>query len=147
MNAIVSALRLDALRTGWRRWAVIGVLTSIAAIAIFKLYVFVVPPDENRAAGDEIIAALEAYKVGYKRYPDRLAQLQPKYLNRIPQPAPGTNFVYADSSDGSTAWFGYQTLSEFFYEYDTRTRKWEAIGYDQSEALRKQTKEFVMGPK
>jgi hypothetical protein len=94
-----------------------------------------------------IVAAVEAYKVSNKRYPEKLAELQPKYLGKIPRPAPGTNFVYASSSDGAAAWFGYQTLRDVFVEYDSRTRTWQELEYDQSEALRIRTKEFVMGPK
>jgi len=34
-----------------------------------------------------------------------------------------------------------------FCEYDSRTRHWQNLDYDQSDALRQQVKEFVMGPK
>jgi hypothetical protein len=103
--------------------------------------------DENRPAGEEIVAAVEAYKAGNKRYPEKLAQLQPKYLGKIPTPAPGTNFVYATSPEGTSAWFGYQTRRDVFCEYDSGTRKWRNLEYDQSDALRMRTKEFVIGPK
>jgi len=34
-----------------------------------------------------------------------------------------------------------------FCEYDSGTRKWRNLEYDQSDALRMRTKEFVIGPK
>src|SRR5689334_25381973 len=93
MNAIVGALRLDALRTNWRRSAVIALFAVAATFATYKLAIAVLFKDENRPAGEEIVAALEAYKARNKRYPEKLAALQPNYLGKIPAPAPGTNFV------------------------------------------------------
>ena len=147
MNSIVSALGIPRLRTGWRKWAVVAGGAFVVACVLYKLVVVFVLNDANHPAAEQIVAAVEAYKLGNKRYPERLAQLQPKYLAKIPQPAAGTNFVYASSSDGTTAWFGYQTQRETFVEYDSRTRKWESLDYSASDALRVQGKEFVMGPK
>ena len=147
MNAIVSALRLSALRTRWRSAAGIALGAVVVTFVAYKLAVAFVFRDENRPAGEEIVAAIEAYKAGNKRYPERLAALQPKYLNKIPAPAAGTNFVYAIPSDGKAAWFGYQTLRGVFIEYDSQTRNWREMDYDDSQALRMLTKEFVMGPK
>jgi hypothetical protein len=145
-NAIASAL-VTELRTAWRKWAIVAGVSVVGVFVLYKLATKVVFADENRPAGEEIVAAVEAYKVGHKHYPEKLAELQPKYLAKIPKPAPGTNFVYASSSDGSTAWFGYQTLGDAFREYNSGTHKWQDLEYDQSEALRMRTKEFVMGPK
>jgi hypothetical protein len=145
-NAIASAL-VTELRTAWRKWAIVAGVSLVVLVVLYKLVMIFVLTDENRPAGEEIVAAVEAYKAGNKRYPEKLAQLQPKYLGMIPKPAPGTNFVYATSSDGAAAWFGYQTLRDVFCEYDSRTRNWQNLDYDQSEALRMRTKEFVMGPK
>ena len=144
-NQIATAL-VTELRTRWRKWAIVAGVGLVGLVVLYKVFVVVVT-DENRPAGEEIVAAVEAYKVSNKRYPEKLAQLQPKYLGMIPKPAPGTNFVYAASSDGAAAWFGYQTLRDVFCEYDSRTRKWQNLEYDESDALRQQTKEFVMGPK
>ena len=119
----------------------------VALIVIYKLVVIFVLTDENRPAGEEIVAAIEAFKQGNKRYPEKLAQLQPKYLGRIPRPAPGTNFVYGVSSDGAAAWFGYQTSGGGLREYASETRKWREVDYSDSDALRMGTKEFVIGPK
>ena len=143
-NALASAL-VTELRTNWRRSAVVGAGVLIALIAIYELVVTFVLTDENRPAGKQIVAAVEAFKQGNKRYPEHLAELQPRYLATIPRPAAGTNFVYAISSDGTVAWFGYQTSSGGISEYATDTRKWRDIEYDDSEALRMRTKEFVMG--
>jgi len=144
---IVSALGIPELRTGWRKWAVVAGGAFVLLYVLYKLVVIFVLTDVNQPASEQIVGAVEMYKVGNKRYPERLAQLQPKYLAKIPQPAPGTNFVYAASSDGTTAWFGYQTQRDTFIEYDSRTRKWETLDYSASEALRVQDKEFVKGPK
>jgi hypothetical protein len=143
-KALASAL-VTGLRTNWRRASVVGAGTLVALIVIYKLVVTFVLTDENRPAGEEIVAALEAFKLGNKRYPEKLAELQPKYIGKIPRPAPGTNFVYAVSSDGRDAWFGYQTSSGGLSEYGSGTRKWRDIEYDDSDALRMRTKEFVMG--
>lgn len=147
MNAIVTALRLSALRTRWRRAAIVAFATVAGVYIVYKLVTLFAFRDENRPAGEQIVAAVEAYKAANKRYPEKLALLQPRYLGKIPPPAPGTNFVYAIPSDGSAAWFGYQTLRGVFSEYDSRTRTWRELDYDDSQALRMQTKEFVMGPK
>ena len=145
-NRIANAL-VTELRTAWRKWAIVAGAGLVVLVVVYKLLVVFVLTDENRPAGEEIVAAVDAYKVSNKRYPEKLAQLQPKYLGKIPNPAPGTNFVYATSPDGATAWFGYQTLRDVFCEYDSRTRKWQYREYDDSDALRQQAKEFVMGPK
>ena len=145
-NALASAL-VTELRANWRRWSVVGAGSLVGLIVAYKMVVIFVLTDVNRPAGEEIVAAVEAYKVSNKRYPEKLAQLQPKYLGKVPKPAPGTNFVYAASQDGAAAWFGYQTLRDVFCEYDSRTRRWQNLDYDQSDALRQQVKEFVMGPK
>jgi hypothetical protein len=145
-NMIASALVAE-LRTAWRKWAIVAGAGLVVLVVLYKLVMIFVLTDENRPASEEIVAAVEAYKVSNKRYPEKLAQLQPKYLGKIPKPAPGTNFVYASSPDGAAAWFGYQTLRDVFCEYDSRTRTWQNLDYDQSEALRMRTKEFVMGPK
>jgi len=147
MNAIVSALRLSALRTRWPRTAIIAFVTLAGAYVGYKLLTAFVLVDENRPAGEEIVAAVEAYKAANKRYPENLALLQPKYVGKIPSPAPGTNFVYAIPSDGSAAWFGYQTSRGMLNEYDSQTRKWRELDFDDSHALRMPTKQFVLGPK
>jgi hypothetical protein len=145
-NALASAL-VTELRANWRRWSVVGAGSLVGLIVAYKMVVIFVLTDVNRPAGEEIVAAVEAYKVSNKRYPEKLAQLQPKYIGKIPRPAPGTNFVYAVSSDGTVAWFGYQASSGGLSEYGSGTRKWRDIEYDDSDALRMGTKEFVMGPK
>ena len=148
MNAIVERVRLAAGRIGWRKGAIFGAAIVVAVFAAYWALTRVAFRDENRPAGDEIVAALEAYKAANKRYPEKLAQLQPKFLGKVPKPAPGTNFVYGISYDGTSAWFGYQTMGEAFMEFDSQARKWESLeNHDSSQALRARTKEFVMGPK
>ena len=147
MNEVVDKLRLAAQRIGLRKAAIATAGVLVVLFAVYWVLAAFVLRDENRPAGDEIVAAFEAYKAANKRYTERLAELQPKYLGKVPKPAPGTNFVYGTTYDGSSAWFGYQTLRDAFMEYDCQTRKWEKIEYDGSQALRARTKEFVMGPK
>lgn len=145
-KAIATAL-VTELRINWRKWSIVGAGALVALIVVYQLVTIFALTDENRAAGKEIVAAVEAFKQGNKRFPEHLADLQPKYLAKIPKPAPGTNFVYAISSDGTVAWFGYQTVRGGLSEYDSSTRKWRDVDYDDSDALRMTMKEFVMGPK
>ena len=119
----------------------------VAAYVIYRGIVVFVLADENQPAGEKIVAAVETYKRANGRFPEKLAQLQPRFLAAIPQPASGTNFVYAASSDGTTCWFGYQTRRDMFNEYDSSTHKWQYLEYEDSDALKRLTKEFVMGPK
>jgi hypothetical protein len=140
-------MNLRGLPTGWRRNAVIA---GAVVVAVFVIYRGIVPhvlPEENRPAGEAIVAALEAYKRANGRYPEKLAQLQPRFLAAIPQPVSGTNFAYAATSDGTACWFGYQTPRDMYNEYDSRVRKWQYLEYEDSDALRMRVKEFVMGPK
>jgi hypothetical protein len=147
MNSIVTALGIPALRTRWRKWAVVAGGAFVLLYVLYKLVVAFVLADANEPASEQIVAAVERYKLGNKRYPEKLSELQPKYLPKIPQPAPDTNFIYATSSDGTIAWFGYQTQRDTFIEYDSRTRKWQSLDYSASDALQAPNKEFVMGPK
>src|SRR5207248_10731498 len=109
MSSIVDALGISALRTRWRQWAVIAGGSLVVLYAVYKLVVIFVLTDENQPASEEIVAAAEVYKPSNKRYPEKIAQLQPKYLPQIPQPAPGTNFVDATNSDDTAARLGYRT--------------------------------------
>ena len=127
--------------------AVIAGGVVVAAYVIYRGIVVFVLADENQPAGEKIVAAVETYKRANGRFPEKLAQLQPRFLAAIPQPVSGTNFVYAASSDGTTCWFGYQTRRATLNEYDSQTRKWQYLDYDDSDALRMRVKEFVMGPK
>jgi hypothetical protein len=147
MNSIVTALGIPALRTRWRKWAVVVGGAFVLLYVLYRLVVAFVLGDANQPASEQIVAAVETYKLGNKRYPEKLSELQPKYLPKIPHPAPDTNFVYATSSDGTIAWFGYQTQRGTFIEYDSRTRKWQKLEYSASDALQAQNKEFVTGPK
>ena len=148
MNATALASSLvTRLRENWRLFAIVGASVVAGFLVIYALVTMVRPADQNRPVGKEIVAAVEAFKAANKRYPEHLADLQPKYLEKIPQPALGTNFVYAISPDGTSAWFGYQAPDGSFSEYGTDTRKWRDCDYDDSDALRMSTKEFVMGPK
>jgi hypothetical protein len=140
-------MNLRGLPTGWRRRAAIAGIVVVAALVIYRFVVPRVLADENRPAGEAIVTAAEAYKRANGRFPEKLAQMQPRFLAAIPQPVSGTNFVYAASSDGTTCWFGYQTHRDMFNEYDSRTRKWQYLEYEDSDALRMLGKEFVMGPK
>ena len=143
----VNMFGLASLRTGWRKWAVIGGAALVAVYVLYRVTVAFVLSDENRPAGEAIVAAVQAYKLANGRFPEKLEQLQPRFLATIPQPAPATNFVYAAASDGATFWFGYQTHRDMFNEYDSSTRKWQYLEYEDSDALRMPRREFVMGPK
>src|SRR5207245_205293 len=82
------------LRTGWRKWAVVAGGAFVLLYVLYKLVVIFVLTDVNQPASEQIVTAVEKYKLANKRYPEKLAQLQPKYLPKIPQPAPGTTFLH-----------------------------------------------------
>src|SRR5438552_1148604 len=124
--------RLDSVRTIKNFWPY--------STTVFDYIRRAMPWPQPRTLSNDEVYALTAYN-------EKVARLQPKYPTKAPQPAPGTNFVYATSADGTTAWFGYQTQRDTFIEYDSRTRKWQSLDYSASDALQVQSREFVMGPK
>ena len=139
--------RVDAWREmpAWRKAVVIAAGAGIAAYLAWKLVVTVVLPDENRPASDRIVAAVETFKAATGKYPEKLAELEPKFFKTLPRPVPDTNFVYAVAPDGKSFWFGYQTARDNLAEYDSRARKWEEVEYEDSYVLRQRAKEFVKG--
>lgn len=61
--------------------------------------------DETRAAGDRILAALEAHREKTGAYPATLAKLVPQYLDPLPAPAWGTGkWQYSVEDDGPRLW-------------------------------------------
>ena len=144
-KAIVAKLR-DLWNLNWRMVAAVAVLV-VAVVLLYRSITASFFGEENAAAGNAIVGALEAFKRGNGRYPEKLALLTPKPLAEIPQPAPDTNFVYAVSSDGKECWFGYQSRRGTLNEYDCSTHKWAYRDYEDSDALRFPRKEFVRGPK
>ena len=144
-KAIVAKLR-DPRNLNWRMAAALAVLV-VALVLLYRSITAFYFREENAAAGSAIVGALEAFKRGNGRYPEKLALLTPKHLAEIPQPAPDTNFVYAASSDGKECWFAYQARRGVLNEYDCSTHKWTYRDYEDSDALRSPRKEFVMGPK
>ena len=143
-KAIVAWLR-DPRNLNWRTVAALaGVVVALVLLYRGVAFFF---REENAAAGNTIVRALEAFKRGAGRYPEKLELLMPTYLAEIPQPAMDTNFVYAASSDGKECWFAYQVRRGVLNEYECSTRKWSYREYEDSDALKSLRKEFVMGPK
>jgi len=86
-----------------------------------------VPPGENiTVAADQVIKALEAYKKANGRYPDKIEQLAPNYLNPIPTPDWGTRrWEYIVCHDGNILL--QVRLGDNRYErvyYRTETGEW-----------------------
>ena len=142
---LVAQLR-DPRYLNWKTLAALAGVV-VALVLLFRSSVAVIYSEENAEAGNAIVRALEAFKLGTGRYPEKLALLKPGHLAEIPQPAADTNFIYAVSSDGKQCWFGYQVPRGGLNEYECGTRKWAYREYDDSDALRSFRKEFVMGPK
>jgi hypothetical protein len=130
----------------WRKWLMIAAAAAVGVYLSWRGTVTYVLPEENQPAGEKIVAALEAHKRATGKFPPKLGELEPKFLAKLPRPVPDTNFVYAATSDGSGFWFGYQTNRDNLAEYDSRTRKWEYVEYEDSYVLRQRGKEFVKGP-
>src|SRR5258706_7035051 len=97
-NALASAL-VTELRTAWRKWAIVAGAGLVVLVVLYKLVMIFVLTDENRPGGEEIVAAVEAYKVSNNRFPEKLAQHQPKYLQKIPKPTPGHDVAYPTPPD------------------------------------------------
>src|SRR5687768_17471105 len=82
------------------------VVTAGVVIVLFGALLFSGPAavgERNQARGDQIIAALERYKVANGSYPAALKALVPQFLESIPQPE-DAEWVYLP--DASRAEFG-----------------------------------------
>ena len=91
---------------------VIIVLIFIVAVAIFSNWYFPRKSEANRlktiAIGDEIVNALEAYRLEHGQYPSSLEMLVPKYLDKIKSPPWGNSgWQYMGSPIGLTV--GYKS--------------------------------------
>ncbi|MCK6496534.1 hypothetical protein L6Q85_09785 [bacterium] len=86
-----------------------------------------IPPGENiTVAADQVLKALEEFKKTNGRYPEKIEQLVPNYLNPIPTPDWGTRrWEYIVCHDGNIML--QIRLKDNRYErvyYRTETSKW-----------------------
>jgi hypothetical protein len=85
--------------------------------------------DESKRRGNDIIAALEAYKKEQSAYPERLDMLVPKYLPKIEPPVVGGPVWHYETWDHYAQfdiWFGNidVRVSEPVYKYSSESRIW-----------------------
>jgi hypothetical protein len=99
--------------------------------------------DENKASGESIAAAVEAFSKAEGRYPQRLEELRPKYLAAIPSAGEHFGIVYAAEPDGKQCWLAYQIHRDSFQEYDCQKRAWLMVEYEDSEAVRHPKAEWI----
>lgn len=92
--------------------------------------------DENKAAGESLAAAVEAYKLQQGRYPERLEDLVPKVIAEIPQAGQYFLIVYAVEPGGKQCWVAYQVHRDRFEEYDCRKHAWQNVEFEDSRAVR-----------
>ena len=120
-----------------RGW-IFNVLVAIVVIAglLFFLGITFIFSDENEAAGKSIAAALEAFSKEQGRYPERLAELTPKYLAAIPAAGKYFPIVYAADSDGKQCWLAYAVHRDSLQEYDCQKRTWQLTEYEDSRAVK-----------
>lgn len=91
-----------------------AVLLTLATYVVLRPFIGFYGPDsitnwhrakveESVRRGDQIIAALHAYKARFGAYPANLTDLVPAFLTDVPPPTAGTQFWYyfrpADRSD------------------------------------------------
>ena len=89
----------------------------------------------NRAAGDEIVRALEQFRKDKSMYPAELELLKPGYLKEIPSVQLNqrvkTRYSYAAVENGKHFTLEYAEVaigmfpSDAAYEYDSRTAQWK----------------------
>ena len=90
----------------------------------------------SKPGGVALAAAIEAYQRAHGRCPEKLEQLVPEILPRLPEPAEHTIFAYRTLPDGSQCWLAFKVHRDFFQEYDSRTRAWTLQEYDDSQAIK-----------
>jgi hypothetical protein len=106
-------------------------------IAFFALTLVSCEPDkssisEDLQRGDQIVAAVEQYKLDKGRYPDALSALVPQYISAIQNPRYGKRqWEYRTYPDGAFGLFvsGSQIYHDA-YMYVSRRGKWEVAHND-----------------
>lgn len=113
-------------------------LVVIGAYAVLLIMTFVIKNINNRVAYENakiVIAACEQYKIKKGAYPDRLDDLVPVYLTRIPvtRYTGIAGWQYIHRPNRETAEGDYYLL-QFTYEppfgrrvYHSQTRKWRSM--------------------
>ncbi len=79
----------------------------------------------NARAGDQLVAAIEKFRVARSRYPEKLSDLVPDFIEVIPFVKEGFEnipFGYSVWNDSFT--LGYRRPAMMYYQYDSRKKKW-----------------------
>jgi hypothetical protein len=100
--------------------------------------------DENKAAGQSIAAAVDAYKVKNSRYPAKLEELVPAFLTEVPQAAQYFGIYYAAEPDGTQCWLAYGVHRDRVEEYDCRNREWTNREIDDGLAWKHPAKQTIV---
>jgi hypothetical protein len=126
---------------GWV-FKVLVAIVLIAGLLFFAGMTFIFS-DENKAAGESIAVAVEAFSKEKGLYPERLDDLRPKYLAAIPAAGQHWGIVYAVEPDAKQCWVAYQVHRDSFREYDCQKRVWQLLDYDESLAVKHPKAEWI----
>ena len=106
-----------------RRLLLVSLIALMAGCGVDKTSV---PNDEK--TGDQIIAALEKYKIEKGSYPDTLSQLVPTYVGRITSPRYGErrwDYIHYCKDDSFALAMWGRRLTDDGYLYSSERKKWE----------------------
>jgi hypothetical protein len=110
-----------------RVFAAFAILIGALAIASCDRNASDASVASTKSQAEKIVAALTAYKQDKGRYPDKLDELVPKYLNAIEHPLLGDGWIYAAPPDGYRYNFGFRPGggdTRSFY-WSVEQRGWE----------------------
>ena len=91
---------------------------------------------ENKAAGESIAAAVQAYKKSNGRYPQQVEDLVPRYLHAVPDSGRYFVIVYAAEPGGSQCWVAYQVHRDRYEEFDCLKGAWTNVEIEDSHVFR-----------
>lgn len=109
-----------------------GAITMLAWVAL-DVAVFGTIYLNNRLArhrADQVIAALDRYRVEHRQYPRRLAELTPHYLSSVPVAKYALMFFWFDyyCKDGETGFLGYTSIPPFGRPtYSLQRKNWSHL--------------------
>ncbi len=82
--------------------------------------------------GQRLVAACEEYHAANGRFPKKLDELVPKYMNSVPVAkyclAPGSEFLYVSNDDPSSALLAWEIVAPYYRKvYNFGTRRWRYL--------------------
>src|SRR5437870_1688139 len=124
------------------RMRTIAAGVALALLILMSYCAFVISPrveradKANRQSADAIVAALEQYRAQNGRYPEKLFELQPRFLARVPVTVRSghdyRDFTYQTGDSSRHFELSYAVTPNFddasddmFYRYDSRTKQWQ----------------------